>query len=81
MVRITPLTDRDIRDVLQAADIQDGRGVEELLGRVSQMIEELPWLCGMTARVYAQPEQGEPAGALLGDDVRMGFCRHDAGLA
>jgi hypothetical protein len=81
VVRITPLTDRDIRDVLQAVGLPDGRGVEELLGRVSQMIEELPWLCGMTARVSGLADGDGPAGVFLGADVRMGFCRHDAGLS
>jgi acyl-CoA synthetase (NDP forming)/GNAT superfamily N-acetyltransferase len=80
VVRITPLTDRDIRDVLQAAGLPADHGVEELLGRVSQMIEELPWLCGMTARIHGLVDQSGPTGALLGAGVRMGICRHDAGL-
>lgn len=74
VVRITPLTDRDIADVLMAADVPAGNGVEELLGRISQVIEELPWLCGMTARIH---DPADPAGAMLGADVKIGFCRHD----
>jgi acyl-CoA synthetase (NDP forming)/GNAT superfamily N-acetyltransferase len=79
VVRITPLTDRDIRDGLMAANLPEGRGVEELLGRLSQMIEELPWLCAMTARIEGVGDPDPEAGVRLGADVRMGLCRQDPG--
>jgi hypothetical protein len=34
----------------------------------------------MTARVSGLADGDSPAGARLGAEVRMGFCRHDAGL-
>ena len=44
-VRITPLTDRDLEDTFQNVDLKVKSGLKNLLGRLSQMIEELPWLC------------------------------------
>ncbi len=72
VVRITPLTDQDARGMLEAAEVPPGRGVEEVLGRLSQLIEELPWLCAMSGEIIAS----EPGGvAELGGDVRLGFAR------
>jgi acetate---CoA ligase (ADP-forming) len=74
-VRITPLTDRDVREMLEDVEVSPEHGLDELLGRLSQLIEELPWLSGMTARVH--PGQG-PDGAdraRLGADARIGFHR------
>ncbi len=42
VLRITPLTDRDVREIVSATEL--GGEIKELLGRVSQMVEELPWL-------------------------------------
>jgi acyl-CoA synthetase (NDP forming)/RimJ/RimL family protein N-acetyltransferase len=65
VVRITPLTDNDIREIVETAGMPGDCGVEELLGRVSQLIEDLPWLSGMEAEI-ACPEQA-PRAAVLGD--------------
>ncbi|WP_324669955.1 hypothetical protein [Geochorda subterranea] len=47
-VRITPLTDRDARELVEA--VRSGWGAaEEALLRLSQMIEELPWLARLEA--------------------------------
>ncbi len=72
-VRITPLTDRDAREIVEAARLTAKTGFEELLGRVSQLIEELPWLCGLEAAL--QPGSSAPGarGIVLGPDVRIGF--------
>jgi len=70
-VRITPLTDRDVDEIVAGASLPAGRGLEELFGRVSQMIEELPWLCGIVAGIHAAPDGG--AKARLGPRIRIGF--------
>jgi acyl-CoA synthetase (NDP forming)/GNAT superfamily N-acetyltransferase len=77
VVRITPLTDRDVREVVGMAEIPLECGVEELLGRISQLIEELPWLCGMHAEVHRVQHEPGSCGVVLGADVRIGFCHHD----
>jgi acyl-CoA synthetase (NDP forming) len=70
-VRITPLTDRDVDEIIAGASLPAGRGLEELFGRVSQMIEELPWLCGIVAGIHAAPAGGGKA--YLGPRIRIGF--------
>lgn len=44
-VRITPLTDRDLDETFKSITGQYSLGVKQVLGRISQMIEEIPWLC------------------------------------
>jgi hypothetical protein len=75
VVRITPLTDRDVGEILNDADLSAEHGLDELFGRLSQLIEELPWLCGMTAQI--QHVGGAPgvSNVGLGDDVKIGFLR------
>jgi hypothetical protein len=53
-------------------------GVEELLGRVSQLIEELPWLCGMKAALHRVQQDSTHCTTVVGNDVELGFCHHDA---
>jgi hypothetical protein len=72
LVRITPLTDHDARELVNAAGLA-GAGMEELLGRISRMVEELPWLSGMNAQVFPGHPQAGEAGAALGRGVRIGF--------
>lgn len=72
VVRITPLTDRDAREMLEAAGLGPDHELEELLGRVSQMIEELPWLYGMTAKFDLGSAPDGPGAAALAH-VKMGF--------
>jgi acyl-CoA synthetase (NDP forming)/RimJ/RimL family protein N-acetyltransferase len=74
VVRITPLTDRDVREALAAAGIGFDEDLERLLGRVSQMIEELPWLCGMRAEVVSNAAQAAASRVALGSSVRVGLC-------
>jgi hypothetical protein len=78
IVRITPLTDHDVREIVSCADIPSECGVEELLGRISQLIEELPWLCTMFAKIYRTGQAPEHCHAVLGSDARLGFCHPNA---
>jgi len=73
MARITPLTDNDIRELVEAAGLPPDAAFEEVLGRISQLIEELPWLTGLEAGVRraAGPEGG--GRILLVGPVRLGF--------
>lgn len=54
--RITPLTDRDARNMLEAAGMSQSDNFVELLGRISQLVEEMPWLWGMEASTAADTE-------------------------
>jgi acyl-CoA synthetase (NDP forming) len=49
LVRLTPLTDRDIAAVLEQTDLERAPGVGEVLGRLSQLVEELPWVWSLEA--------------------------------
>ncbi len=80
VVRITPLSDRDVREIVEAAKIPAECGVEELMGRISQLIEELPWLCGMQAEIHRVQHTPQRCSVVVGTEVKIGFCRHEAGL-
>ena len=56
--RITPLTDRDAGSMMENVGIPHSDSFVEILGRISQLVEELPWLWEMEARV-----------AIKGDDT------------
>jgi len=49
MQRITPLTDEDVRELLGAVGLPSGGGEEELVERLSQLVEEVPWLEALEA--------------------------------
>jgi hypothetical protein len=68
--RITPLTDRDARELLADAQLPTEDNAEELLGRVSQLIEELPWACGLAASLHQMDGR-----AVLGPDASIALCR------
>jgi acetate---CoA ligase (ADP-forming) len=74
VVRITPLTDRDVDDMLTALEIPREESLERLLGRISQLIEELPWLCGMAAGIVRIPAKSAGSGFALGHAVKIGLC-------
>jgi acyl-CoA synthetase (NDP forming) len=80
VVRITPLTDHDVQEIVEIAEIPSECGVAELLGRISQLIEELPWLCGMQAEIHRTEHAPGRCGVALGVNVRIGFYRHEASL-
>ncbi|HSD63210.1 MAG TPA: hypothetical protein VLB50_05400, partial [Ignavibacteriaceae bacterium] len=44
ILRITPLTDADLNETLEEMNLNETSGIKEVLGRLSQMIEEIPWL-------------------------------------
>jgi acyl-CoA synthetase (NDP forming)/RimJ/RimL family protein N-acetyltransferase len=44
ITRITPLTDNDLSVILTELKIENANGFTECLGKISQMIEEIPWL-------------------------------------
>jgi acetate---CoA ligase (ADP-forming) len=51
ILRITPLTDSDLQETLNELEIENDKGLREVLGRVSQMIEEIPWLWDFEVKV------------------------------
>jgi acyl-CoA synthetase (NDP forming) len=57
-VRLTPLSDRDVAETVAAVGLPERWDSDELLGRVSQMIEELPWLHAMHATVVVGEAEG-----------------------
>jgi len=58
LVRITPLTGLDIAEVISVVECANDPAIEELLARVSQMIEELPWLAAMSSWLLPGEEGG-----------------------
>lgn len=50
ILRITPLTDLDLDEILNEMKFEDKKGISEILGRLSQMIEEIPWLWEFEAK-------------------------------
>ncbi len=56
ILRITPLTDLDIADVLTRLQVPHGCGLAETLGRLTHLVEELPWICTLEAEVLLPPE-------------------------
>jgi len=81
ILRITPLTDIDIADVVERLQLPSVCGLAETLGRLTQLVEELPWVCTLEAGVYVPPEVGislhpmplqpEPRVALSQAEYRM----------
>ncbi len=65
ILRITPLTDRDIEETIQEIKIEKTKGLYQILGRLSQMIEEIPWLWTLQAKLIV----GESP--LLLDDIKL----------
>jgi acyl-CoA synthetase (NDP forming)/GNAT superfamily N-acetyltransferase len=80
VARITPLTDHDIREIVELAEIPPGCGVDELLGRISQLIEELPWLCGMKAEIHRVQHTPDSCRVVLDAQIKLGFRQHEPGL-
>ncbi len=72
IVRITPLTDQDVRGMLKAVGVAPEGAEVELLCRLSQLIEELPWLVELHADLI---EGGEGGQAALGGEIRVAFTR------
>jgi hypothetical protein len=60
VVRITPLTDQDVRVMLKAVGMPPEGSELELLCRLSQLIEELPWVAELEAELVPGND-GKPA--------------------
>jgi len=70
-VRITPLTERDLDETFENIKIEESNGVKQILGRLSQMIEELPWLCCLEVYVV---ENENPT---ISNNIKMRLNIHD----
>jgi hypothetical protein len=44
ILRITPLTNRDLEEIMKELKLEKESGIGQVLGRISQMIEEIPWI-------------------------------------
>ncbi len=44
ILRITPLTNRDLEEIMKELKLEKENGIGQVLGRISQMIEEIPWI-------------------------------------
>ncbi len=51
ILHITPITDRDLEETLQQIHCDKNSGLGQTLGKLSQMIEEIPWLWELNAKV------------------------------
>ena len=54
ITRITPITDRDLEKILEDLPVQISKGIIQILGRLSQMIEEIPWLWELELHVVTR---------------------------
>ena len=72
VVRITPLTDQDVRGLLKDAGVPPEGPEVEMLCRLSQLIEELPWLAELQADLLPAGRDGGAKPA-LGGDLRLAF--------
>ena len=78
VVRITPLTGHDVREIVETAGIPPECGVDELLGRMSQLIEELPWLWAMQAEIHRVEHAEGTCGVVLEAAVRIALSRRES---
>jgi hypothetical protein len=69
--RVTPLTDQDIRGMLEGVGLPGTGSEAELLVRLSQMVEELPWLVELQGSLVP----GNGGGAALAAGVRLAFTK------
>ena len=54
ILRITPITDRDLEETLQQIRCNKDGGLSQTLGKFSQMVEEIPWLWELNAKVVLE---------------------------
>ena len=54
ILRITPITDRDLEETLQQIRCSKESGLSQTIGKLSQMIEEIPWLWELNANVVLE---------------------------
>jgi acyl-CoA synthetase (NDP forming)/GNAT superfamily N-acetyltransferase len=72
VVRITPLTDQDVRGMLKAVEVAPEGSELELLCRLSQLIEELPWLNELEAEIVPV---ADGSAAALGGKLSVAVTR------
>jgi acyl-CoA synthetase (NDP forming) len=78
LLRLTPLTDLDIADVLTRLRVPPTCGLAETLGRLTQLVEELPWVCALEAEVAlpSEPEVSpQPLPLPLQLDLRVALAQ------
>ncbi len=76
ILRITPMTDADVSEVLLRLGLPLSSGIAATLGRLSQMVEELPWLCALEAKaVLVEAASDEAASIALEPGVKIVFRR------
>ncbi|GAB6283245.1 MAG: hypothetical protein STSR0008_20050 [Ignavibacterium sp.] len=51
IIRITPLTERDLNEIIQIMKLENYSGTIEVIGKLSQMIEEIPWLWSFETKI------------------------------
>lgn len=73
LLRITPLTDLDITNVLQHLRLPAGCGLAETLGRLTELVEDLPWLASFEATAVIPSGEPEPGPLALQAGPRMAF--------
>jgi acyl-CoA synthetase (NDP forming) len=64
ILRITPMTDLDIAGVIERLRLPIHAGFSETLGRLTQMVEELPWIHAFSAQVDVPSLDPAPVGPL-----------------
>lgn len=72
ILRLTPLTDLDTAEVLQKMHLDPACGLADTLGRLTHLVEELPWLHSLEAQVVA-PATALPGPLPLQPGLRLVF--------
>jgi len=75
ILRLTPLTDSDIAEVLDRMHLRPTSGLRETLGRLTQLVEELPWLSTLEAQVALRGDSGSVSPLPLQPDLRLTFSQ------
>jgi acyl-CoA synthetase (NDP forming)/GNAT superfamily N-acetyltransferase len=76
--RITPLMDSDVQAMAQALDLPPPTSLGDCLGRLSQLVEELPWVTEIQGEVVLPPTAETPALVYLAPGVRIGLRQPSA---
>jgi acyl-CoA synthetase (NDP forming) len=73
VVRITPLTANDLEEMLEEVRFEGHPDLATVLGRISQMVEEIPWLWDLKLHVRPGASGCEVAGAAMRLKPGSGF--------
>ncbi len=68
---ITPLMDTDAQAMAEAAGLRGHAGLVELLGRVSQLVEEVPWVTGLRGEMRVSTTLEAASASLLAEGLRI----------